>query len=158
MAEQDSESLEEAERIRRTWPQTKPGYYDPARQDWISEHDCSFEDGQWWFGHGMPCKHPELHSVEHAITYLRAIWMGMGEPTSNTPAGAVIAILRGERIETSIQKEWAADKDEFAANRRGALSEFLFTIYEHGTKPNALAEADAILAFLRDYDPSEEPE
>lgn len=28
------------------------------------------------------------------------------------------------------------------------LSEFLFTIYDHGTKPNALAEAGAILAFM----------
>ncbi|MCK2034467.1 hypothetical protein [Microbacterium sp. KSW4-4] len=36
-------------------------YYDPARQDRISEHDCVFEDGEWWFGHGMPCKHPKLH-------------------------------------------------------------------------------------------------
>ena len=31
---------------------------------------------------------------------------------------------------------------------RGDLSNFLFTIYDHGTNPNALAEADAILAFL----------
>lgn len=36
-------------------------YYDPARQNLISEHDCVFEDGEWWFGHGMPCKHPQLH-------------------------------------------------------------------------------------------------
>lgn len=33
-------------------------------------------------------------------------------------------------------------------NLRYALSEFLFTIYDHGTDPNALAEADAILYFL----------
>lgn len=33
-------------------------------------------------------------------------------------------------------------------NLRYALSEFLFTIYDHGTSPNALAEADAILHFL----------
>lgn len=38
-------------------------YYDPARQNLISEHDCTFEDGQWWFGHGMPCKHPALHTA-----------------------------------------------------------------------------------------------
>jgi len=31
---------------------------------------------------------------------------------------------------------------------REALSEFLFTVYDHGTNPNALREADAILAFL----------
>lgn len=39
-------------------------YYDPRRQNLISEHDCVFEDGEWWFGHGMPCKHPTLHSEE----------------------------------------------------------------------------------------------
>ena len=31
---------------------------------------------------------------------------------------------------------------------REALSDFLFTVYDHGTQPNALREADAILTFL----------
>jgi hypothetical protein len=31
---------------------------------------------------------------------------------------------------------------------RGELSNFLFTIFDMGTQPNALAEADAILEFL----------
>lgn len=144
--------------VRALRPRTQHEYYDNARQNLISEHDCTFEDGQWWFGHGMPCQYPQLHAVEHAITYLRAIWMGLGEPTRNTPAGEIIAILQGKRVATSTQKEWAAEKDEFTADRRNALSEFLFTIYEHGTKPNALAEADAILAFLRDYTPEEDTE
>ena len=43
-------------------PTTRLDYYDPARQDSIAAHDCVFEDGKWWFGHGMPCKHPRLHS------------------------------------------------------------------------------------------------
>lgn len=37
-------------------------YYDPSRQDIVSEHDCVFEDGEWWFGHGMICRYPELHA------------------------------------------------------------------------------------------------
>lgn len=37
-------------------------YYDPQRQNLISEHDCVFEDGVWWFGHGMPCQYPRLHT------------------------------------------------------------------------------------------------
>lgn len=36
-----------------------------------------------------------------------------------------------------------------AGDEREALSEFLFTVYEHGSQPNALREADAILSFLR---------
>lgn len=39
------------------------------------------------------------------------------------------------------------DREE-AVDARGALSNFLFTIYEHGTNPNALREADSILEFL----------
>ena len=31
---------------------------------------------------------------------------------------------------------------------REALSNFLFSVYEHGSQPNALREADAILSFL----------
>lgn len=46
--------------IERTNPE-KLDYYDPARQNLVSEHDCDYEDGEWWFGHGMPCKHPGLH-------------------------------------------------------------------------------------------------
>lgn len=42
-------------------------YYDPARQNLISEHDCTYEDGEWWFGHGMPCKHPGLHGAPPAL-------------------------------------------------------------------------------------------
>lgn len=41
-------------------------------------------------------------------------------------------------------REHTAPTDE-----REALSEFLFTVYEHGSQPNALREADAILSFLR---------
>lgn len=86
-------------------------YYDPARQDRISEHDCSFEGGAWWFGHGMPCRYPQLHAAEHAIAYIEDTWLGHGKPTRNTPAGEIIAILHGERaherktpVAPSIQK------------------------------------------------------
>ena len=48
--------------------QAKLDYYDPQRQDSISEHDCDWEDGKWWFGHGMPCRHPELHAARPVIT------------------------------------------------------------------------------------------
>lgn len=43
-------------------------------------------------------------------------------------------------------------------DEREALSEFLFTVYEHGTQPNALKEADAILTFLAGLRRSEVPE
>ena len=33
-------------------------------------------------------------------------------------------------------------------DEREALSNFLFSVYEHGSQPNALREADAILSFL----------
>lgn len=37
-------------------------YYDPARQEDPTEHyECSLEDGEIWFGHGMICRYPELH-------------------------------------------------------------------------------------------------
>jgi hypothetical protein len=40
-------------------------YYDPARQEIRFEHeDCVVEDGERWFGHGMPCRHPEWHEDE----------------------------------------------------------------------------------------------
>lgn len=42
-------------------------YYDPRRQDSIAEHDCDFEDGTWWFGHGMPCLHPQLHATPEVL-------------------------------------------------------------------------------------------
>lgn len=45
-------------------------------------------------------------------------------------------------------------------DEREALSEFLFTVYEHGDAPNALREADAILSFLADLrrlEPQTEP-
>lgn len=44
-----------------------------------------------------------------------------------------------------------------AARDREALSEFLFTVYEHGTQPNALREADAILSFLASRRPAQAP-
>lgn len=34
--------------------------------------------------------------IEQAIAYIRASWVGLGEPTPNTPAGAMIEILEGE--------------------------------------------------------------
>lgn len=44
-----------------------------------------------------------------------------------------------------------------ADDEREALSEFLFTVYDHGTQPNALREADAILSFLRHRTAQGEP-
>ena len=41
-------------------------------------------------------------------------------------------------------------------DERRALSEFLFTVYDHGTQPNALREADAILSFLASRRPAAE--
>lgn len=35
--------------------------------------------------------------IDQAIAYIRASWLGTGEPTRNTPAGEIIAILRGDR-------------------------------------------------------------
>lgn len=35
--------------------------------------------------------------IDQAIAYIRASWLGNGEPTRNSPAGEIIAILRGER-------------------------------------------------------------
>lgn len=35
--------------------------------------------------------------IEQAVAYIRASWVGLTEPTPNTPAGAIIAILEGER-------------------------------------------------------------
>lgn len=35
--------------------------------------------------------------IDQAIAYIRAAWLGTGEPTRNTPAGEIIAILRGDR-------------------------------------------------------------
>lgn len=39
--------------------------------------------------------------------------------------------------------------------KREALSEFLFLIYDHGTNPNALVEADAIIEFLDEWESSQ---
>lgn len=80
---------------RRRRPQYE--YYDKKRQNLISEHDCTFEDGTWWFGHGMECQYPALHGAPLAIEYIEATWLGHGLPTRNTPAGEIIAILKGER-------------------------------------------------------------
>ena len=38
---------------------------------------------------------------------------------------------------------------------REALSNFLFSVYEHGSQPNALREADAILSFLASIRPAQ---
>lgn len=35
--------------------------------------------------------------IEQAIAYVEASWLGNGKPVRNTPAGEIIAILRGER-------------------------------------------------------------
>lgn len=40
-------------------------------------------------------------------------------------------------------------------DEREALSNFLFTVYEHGSQPNALREADAILSFLASRRPAQ---
>ena len=40
---------------------------------------------------------------------------------------------------------------------REALSDFLFSIYDHGTQPSALREADAILTFLAARSPQPAP-
>lgn len=37
-------------------------------------------------------------------------------------------------------------------SKQALLSAFLFTIYDHGTSPNALGEAQAILDFLDKLD------
>lgn len=42
-------------------------YFDPRRQQFASEHsDCLVEDGERWFGHGMPCRFPQFHDGEAA--------------------------------------------------------------------------------------------
>lgn len=39
-------------------------YYDPRRQDIEEEHaHCVLEDGERWFGHGMECRRPDLHTL-----------------------------------------------------------------------------------------------
>ena len=40
-------------------------------------------------------------------------------------------------------------------DEREALSNFLFSVYEHGSQPNALREADAILSFLASRRPAQ---
>lgn len=49
---------------------------------------------------------------------------------------------------------------EAKSHEREALSEHLFSLYDHGTSPNALREADSILEFLaaRGYRKRPEPE
>ena len=48
--------------------------------------------------------------------------------------------------------------EQEARDDRGELSEFLFTIYDHGTSPNALREADAILAWMTERGYGKRPE
>lgn len=40
-------------------------------------------------------------------------------------------------------------------DEREALGNFLFSVYEHGSQPNALREADAILSFLASRRPAQ---
>lgn len=44
-----------------------------------------------------PVQGEPTERIEQAIAYIRASWLGTGEPTRNTPAGEIIAILRGDR-------------------------------------------------------------
>ena len=44
---------------------------------------------------------------------------------------------------------------EPTVDEREALSNFLFSVYEHGSQPNALREADAILSFLASIRPAQ---
>ncbi len=72
-------------------------YYDPARQNRISEHDCVFEDGEWWFGHGMPCMHPKLHAErqgEPSFAEARAALAEWERPVNLSPLRRMRAALR----------------------------------------------------------------
>lgn len=47
------------------------------------------------------------------------------------------------------------EKAQAPTDEREALSNFLFSVYEHGSQPNALREADAILSFLASIRPAQ---
>ena len=55
-----------------------------------------------------------------------------------------------KRAQAVFEKAQAPTNDE-----REALSNFLFSVYEHGSQPNALREADAILSFLASIRPAQ---
>lgn len=70
----------------------------------------------------------------------RKPWSEVPEANKRTMLIAVEAAL------TVFEKAQAPADDE-----REALSNFLFSVYEHGSQPNALREADAILSFLASH-------
>lgn len=60
--------------------------------------------------------------IEQAVAYIRAAWVGLTEPTPNTPAGAILAILRGERSCSCGTNEPASGKHRLSCDiMRAAL-------------------------------------
>ena len=65
--------------------------------------------------------------------------------------------LDGEQDRISARAAFAVFEKAQAPtdDEREALSNFLFSVYEHGSQPNALREADAILSFLASIRPAQ---
>lgn len=95
-------------------------YYDPARQDRISEHDGVFEDGEWWFGHGMPCKHPKLHAEPQ------------GEPSDDYEAGYAEGFHHGVSSPRGSARDDRVDGEPSDASVRAALREWFRGIIAGG--------------------------
>ena len=70
--------------------------------------------------------------------YHNAHW---GKNAFENVAEAVFAVFEKAQAPTDEERE--------------ALSNFLFSVYEHGSQPNALREADAILSFLASIRPTQ---
>lgn len=84
---------------------------------------------------------PTDERIDRAIAYIRASWLGAGEPTRNTPAGEIIAILRGDR---------GFDEPNPQAEPTDAqVEDGCVAFYEHAsglTSWARLVEFDAVLA------------
>jgi len=92
--------------------------------------------------HSMSVTNSEAHTPTDAAAEREEIARIIGGHI-DVPVSSRLAIAR------SIQGNGFARRPTPTDDEREALSEFLFTIYEHGSQPNALREAEAILAFLR---------
>ena len=127
------------------------------------QYFCPLEEGGEYGSH--------IHIHAHEARAIAGIILAAGfrrpaqtEPTDIQFAGrrsgksqALIDSMLAQANERGIRVEVVYPQAKPTDEEREALSNFLFTVYEHGSQPNALREADAILGFLASHRPAQAP-
>ena len=98
----------------------------------------------------------ELSTICKRCGQLAEGYAFIGEDRYCHPDGGVDCYTLASHDLTSLANQAFIEKAQDPTDdEREALSNFLFSVYEHGSQPNALREADAILSFLASRRPAQ---